>query len=51
MKEIKETFRILYILSTTPPKNFRKLVTSQALSVLLSTQLLVFVPGFLLPIL
>ena len=48
MKEAKE-FQI--VLLTTLIPNFKKLVTSQAVSVLLGTQMVVLAPGFLLPIL
>ena len=53
MTEAKESFRISNnFLSTTPLPNFRKLVASQALSILFGyTNILVLVPGFLFPIL
>ena len=38
-------------LSITPIQNFRTLVNSQALSVLLGTPILMMVPDFLVPIL
>ena len=45
MKEAKESFRI----SNSLPPNFKKLVTSQALTLLLGTQIMVLVPGFCFP--
>ena len=38
------TLEFQIVLSTSPLPNFRKLVTNQALSVLLGTQILVLVP-------
>ena len=51
MKEAKESFRISNSIVNTLLPNFKKSVTSQAPSVVLGTQMVVLVPGFLLPIL
>ena len=51
MKEAKESFRVSNSLVSNSASKFQKLVTSQALSVLLGTQMVVLMPGFLLPIL
>ena len=49
--KLKNTLEFQIVLSATLLPNSKKLVTSQALSVLLGTQIVVPVPGFLLPIL
>ena len=51
MKEPKESLNSQIVLLTTLLLNFKKSVTSQALSFLLGTQMVVLVPGFPLPIL
>ena len=48
---LKNLLEFQIVLLTTILLKFKKLVTSQALSVLLGTQMVVLVPGFLLPIL